>query len=188
MRDPIERTISHYWHRVVYNDEHRTMLQAITEDSQYCDVSYYAMQLSPYFDRFKADRIKALTLEELVEDRDEVLNSIFNWLNLDSSVAIPSFTIENATPETVRQSKKLGVIVRNMLEKYDYLNDFTRHVPLPVRTYYTAHLSGPQVNRRDVDIEAVVRRLQPLQRWQTAELSGLISRGFPEWKTLYFDF
>ena len=43
MRDPIERTISHYWHRVVYNDEHRTMLQAVAEDSKYCDVSYYAM-------------------------------------------------------------------------------------------------------------------------------------------------
>ena len=57
MRDPIERTISHYWHRLVYNDEYRSLSHAIAEDSQYCDVSYYAMQLTPYFHSFKADQI-----------------------------------------------------------------------------------------------------------------------------------
>ena len=42
MRDPVERTISHYWHRVIHNNELRPIALAIKNDRQYCDVSYYA--------------------------------------------------------------------------------------------------------------------------------------------------
>ena len=71
VRDPTERTISHYWHRVIYNSEDRSLSRAIAEDTQYCDVSYYAMQLNSYFKQFNRDQIKILTLEELIQDHDK---------------------------------------------------------------------------------------------------------------------
>ena len=39
MRDPIERTLSHYWHRVQRLGEHRSLSTAIKNDPQYTDVA-----------------------------------------------------------------------------------------------------------------------------------------------------
>ena len=58
MRDPIERTISHYSHRVRWLGKSRSLSPAIKDDPQYRDVSYYAMQLVPYFKLFGRDQIK----------------------------------------------------------------------------------------------------------------------------------
>src|ERR1700730_14880709 len=44
MRDPVERAMSHYWHMVNWEGEWRSILDAIKEEPQYRDVSYYAMQ------------------------------------------------------------------------------------------------------------------------------------------------
>jgi len=184
IRDPIERTISHYWHRVMYNDEDRSLSRAIAEDSQYCDVSYYAMQLAPYFDRFKSDQIKILTLEGLIENPNEAMKSIFLWLGLDPSITISPVTQENLTPDIVRQRARWWSVVRRVSEKHSLLLKVINCVPEPLRQYYGAGLSNRQINRRGVNIEAVVRGLRPLQRRQTEELSQLIGRDFPEWKTL----
>ena len=39
MRHPIERTISHYWHGVRCGDEHRDILTAIQDNSEYVDIA-----------------------------------------------------------------------------------------------------------------------------------------------------
>ena len=65
MRDPIERTISHYWHMVTYHAERRPILEAIKAEPQYLDVSHYAMQLMPYLDRFGSDRVAVVSFEQL---------------------------------------------------------------------------------------------------------------------------
>ena len=52
MRDPVKRTISHYWHNVRLHGEKRDPLKAIQEDSLYLEVSDYAMQLDPYIQIF----------------------------------------------------------------------------------------------------------------------------------------
>src|SRR5277367_2746147 len=66
LRDPVERTISHYWHMVRYHSECRSIAAAIRHDTQYVAVSHYAMQLAPFRERFGDDRIMVLTHEALV--------------------------------------------------------------------------------------------------------------------------
>ena len=65
MRDPVERTISHYWHNVRFFGEHRPMLAALESDPQYTDTSDYARQLNAYLTHFERGRIYVLTLEAL---------------------------------------------------------------------------------------------------------------------------
>src|SRR5262249_14086468 len=48
LRDPIERTVSHYWHFVLDGREDRDMLPAVRRNPEYVARSYYAMQLQPY--------------------------------------------------------------------------------------------------------------------------------------------
>jgi hypothetical protein len=184
MRDPVERTISRYWHKVIHNSEDRSPSRAISEYSQYCNVSYYAMQLTPYFERFKRDQIKMLTLEELVENPDETVRSIFRWLGLDAAGLIPLVHFENATPDIVRQRLRGWGAVRRYSENHEFLLDMIERIPESIRNY-GARVFSRQINRLDVNIDAVVRDLLPLQRRQTEELSLLIGRDFPEWKTLY---
>jgi hypothetical protein len=65
MRDPVERTISHYWHMVRYHAERRPILETIRTEPQYLDVSHYAMQLVPFLELFGRDRVAVLTFERL---------------------------------------------------------------------------------------------------------------------------
>jgi hypothetical protein len=142
------------------------------------------MQLTPYLHRFKSGQIKMLTLEELIDKPDETVRSIFRWLGLDASVLIPPAQFENATPDVVRQRLRWWGKARRYSENHEFLLDVIERIPESIRNY-GARVFSRQINRLDVNIHAVVRDLLPLQRRQTEELSLLIGRGFPEWKTLY---
>ena len=181
MRDPIERTISHYWHRVRHHREHRSLLPAIRDDSQYRDVSNYAMQLSPYLERFKQDQIKLLTFEELTGNTNETLRSIFRWLKLDESIASVTIQPDNVTPEIVRKSIWM---LHRLRQDNQLLCAAIDRLPSCVRRF-GARMLTREVDRRNVDISEVVRYLRPLQQRQTEVLTKLIGREFPEWKTLY---
>jgi len=181
MRDPIERTISHYWHRVRWLGEHRSLSCAIKHDPQYCDVSYYAMQLAPYLRFFKREQIKTLTFEELIKNTKETVRSILQWLNIESSV-VPLLSPENATPEVIEQRIGGGVLY-GLREKgpvfraaIDSVPDFVRRIGVRMVTR--------KIYRPNVDTSEVVRYLRPLQRMQTKELEQLLGREFPEWTTL----
>ena len=62
MRDPVERTVSHYWHNVAGGWEDRDMLAAVKRLKDYTARSHYAMQLRPYINTFGRDRVHLLTL------------------------------------------------------------------------------------------------------------------------------
>jgi hypothetical protein len=179
MRDPLERTISHYWHRVRHHHEHRSLLSAIRNDSQYRDVSNYAVQLAPYLDRFKQDQIKLLTFEELTGNTDDTIQSIFRWLKLDGSIASVTTQPENVTPEIIRRS----TVLHRLRHENRLLCAAIDRIPSSVRRF-GARMVTRQVDRRNIDISEVVRYLRPMQQRQTEALTKLIGREFSEWVTL----
>ena len=187
MRDPIERTISHYWHRVRHNGECRSITQAIKTDPQYRDVSYYKMQISPYLKAFKRDQLMLLTFEELVGNTAETVRGIFRWLNVDSSFDVPLVPPENVTPETVGQVPAWWGSVFQFKKDNDFVNAVIDYIPASIRRSARLTISRmilQRVNRPRVDIDEVVQYLRPLQQKQTQELTHLLGRDFPEWKTL----
>jgi hypothetical protein len=108
MRDPVERTISHYW-QGVGRGERRSILDAIKEVPLYCNVSYYAMQLTPFIEKFGKERVRLLTFE-LMSCPKETMKDIWKWLEIDSSVE-PSGVDkpENVRPELVNMATMFGV-------------------------------------------------------------------------------
>jgi hypothetical protein len=183
MRDPIERTISHYWHRVRHNHELRSITQAIRNDPQYRDVSYYKMQISPYLKAFKRDQLKLLTFEELISNTAETVREIFRWLNVDSSFELPLISPENVTPETVEQLPAWWESVSRFKKQNDLVNAAIDYIPASIRRN-AGRMILRRVNRSLVDIDEVVQYLRPLQQKQTQELTHLIGRDFPEWRML----
>jgi hypothetical protein len=183
MRDPVERTISHYWHRVRKRGEFRGMLQAIRESLPYREVSDYAMQLEPYFARFPREHIAIFSFEEMIQDPPRVLRQILEWLRVDPEW-LPSDLDgrENATPEVVEKVRGKGIL--NRFRYSPLWNAVGPYVPRAIRKIGVAASKGP-VNRLDESLEPVYEFLRPIQRRQTEKLRQLLGREFPEWTTLY---
>src|SRR5215469_15301084 len=104
MRDPIERAISHYWHRVRFWGEHRPIAAAVRSDPQYVEVSDYAMQLAQYLRHVGRERIYALTYEDLLADSIGQVRRIYSWLRVDASFCPTSLNVAtNVMPEVFNQ-------------------------------------------------------------------------------------
>ncbi|MBE9190538.1 sulfotransferase [Gloeocapsopsis crepidinum LEGE 06123] len=182
MRDPIERTISHYWFHVSYFKERRDIVTAIQQQPHYLEVSDYAMQLKLYFDAFGKERVATLTLEDLKKDATKEMQKLFAWLGVDSSF-VPQNLEErkNVTPRKVLwQEKSLAGSLRNS----KYWQAVKPIVPKSMRTWAKSW-SNTYVDREVVDLEPVKAFLRPIQVKQVETLSELLGRQFPEWKTLY---
>ena len=87
LRDPVQRTYSHYWHRVrsgevVASFEH-TLRHA---PHSLLTRSYYQRQLEAYLRHFPRERIKILLLEELMLDIQRSLDEVARFLDLRTSV------------------------------------------------------------------------------------------------------
>jgi hypothetical protein len=80
LRDPVARTISHYWYMVRFFGERRDLLTAIREDPDYVDTSNYALQLRPYLALFGRERVLAITTEALASNRRTTMAGVYRWL------------------------------------------------------------------------------------------------------------
>lgn len=187
MRDPIERAISHYWHQVRFQREHRDLLTAVREEPHYREVSHYAMQLEPYRRLFGAERVATLTIEGLRADPLGEIERLYRWLGID-----PSFVPDDigarrhATPERIVRPKGSG-----RLERFRYSplwNALGPAVPAPIRAF-GRRLAAESLDRAS-ETEAqrrVAEFLRPFQRAETEALAEMLGRPFPEWTVLYGD-
>jgi hypothetical protein len=183
MRDPIERTISHYWHSVRWHGEKRDMLSAIKGESHFLDVSNYPMQLAPYFKIFGHQAVYSLTFEQLVDDPISVVSAIYSWLGVDPSFTPPNIRQkENITPARVEQIKGLGI-----LHRFRYSKVWNRLHPLfPTFLINLGRYAAVKdVNRSSVRMNKVIDYLRPILIQNTEDLRIMLDRSFPEWSTLY---
>ncbi|MBK6472935.1 MAG: sulfotransferase [Betaproteobacteria bacterium] len=184
MRDPVERTISHYWHMVELRGEARPPLQAIVEEPHYTEVSHYVDQLAPYLQRFGRERVHALTFEELKRDPVAAVRGVFEWLGVDTDFVPDAVgSAHNVTPEEVKQ-KRAGMGLLDRLRHSDAWTAVGPLVPPAVRKLGVALVEKP-VLRREVDLAPVVAHLRPLQQAQTRVLEAQLGRRFDDWKTLW---
>jgi hypothetical protein len=184
VRDPVERTISHYWHMVEHRGETRSPLSAIKEDPHYIEVSDYAMQLTPYIERFGRDRVYVMTFEELIRDPAHSVRGVFEWLGVAADfVPTGLAAAHNVTPVRVRQ-QRAGM---GWLQRFRHSALWTRLGPLTPAGLRRLGVGFAEksVVRKQVDVTDVVDYLRPLQKAQTTRLAALVGREFPEWKTLY---
>ena len=182
IRDPIERTISHYWWNVRWEGEKRDPYQAILQDNFYQNVSYYALQIKQYLKFFSKNQIKILTLESLKKDPLGTLKDLFIWLGVDNHY-IPSNLNKkyNPTPK---------VIIKNrihILEKLRFSRFWDQVGPLfpkTVRSFFRK-LNEVTLDRQQYDFTEIIKILRPIYLKQTEELLKIFDLDISDWKTLY---
>jgi hypothetical protein len=185
MRDPVERTISHYWHAVRHRLrlERRDLLTAVREEPHYRDVSHYAMQLERYIRIFGRERILAVTFEEMNARPDTFITAIFRWLGVESSF-IPGNLDDrsNVTPKSIRRIKGRGLL--HEFRHTGLWNAVGPWVPSSLRRV-GKRLAVDRVDRTDQPTAEAIAYLRPIQADQTKNLAELLGREFPEWKTVH---
>ncbi|MGP8034296.1 MAG: sulfotransferase family protein [Steroidobacteraceae bacterium] len=183
MRDPVDRAISHYWHRVRWWGERRSMLDAIRSDPQYLDVSYYARQLREYLRYAGRDRVYALTYESLLADPPNQLSSVYTWLKVNPLFRPSKLgTRANSRPDVVYQVRGFGLLER--LRRSSAYASTARYLPLAARRLGYG-LALRSVRPADQPMAAVEKYLRARQQPQVEELHALLNRRFPEWRMLH---
>ena len=168
---------------VRHHAEYRSLARAIREDDQYLAVSYYAMQVKPYLERFGNDRVAIVTLEALIRHPVDVMRELYEWLGVDPADAdVTSFgQPENVTPEVIRAPLWGGLPRR--LRQSPWCRNIFAAIPNPIQTTL-GQFAGRDVSRHSIDLAEVVAFLRPIQSCQTEELARLLGRDFSEWTTL----
>jgi Sulfotransferase family len=182
MRDPIERTLSHYWHNAKYHDERRDILKAVQREPHYREVSHYAMQIEPFLELFGPGQVKALTLETLKNDPVTVLQGLFRWLGVDDSHEPPDLARRNATGEEIMGAHRLPALRR--IRRWRHWDRVGPLIPKPIRSA-GRWLAERKRKPAAVDTGRVADYLRPIQQDETRELTRLLGREFPEWTTLF---
>lgn len=182
MRDPVERSISHYWHRWRWWGERRPILAAIRSEPLYIDVSHYAAQLKEYLKHVGRERIYVLTHEALIADPANQLSRLYAWLKVDPSFRPDRLGVPfNKRPEVVYQPRGYGLLDR--LRRSALYGRLAPYIPESARHFgYGLALRG--MRPADVPLGAVQDYLRARQLPQTEELRALLRRDFPEWTTL----
>jgi hypothetical protein len=82
VRDPVERTVSHYLHAVQRGRERRSLSDALSvlTDNVYVDPSRYYMQLEQYWSYYPPERILVLKAEELHQEPQAALGRVTSFL------------------------------------------------------------------------------------------------------------
>jgi Sulfotransferase family len=182
MRDPVERTISHYWHRVRWSGEHRPLLAALRADPQYTDTSYYARQLSAYLQHVGRERIYTLTLEGLAEDMVGEMSRLYAWLGVDASFRPAARDVDtNMRPDTFERVRGRGLLDR--LRRTPAYWRVAPYLPSPLRTLARS-LALRTAGTAEAPLAQARSYLRTRQLDETEELGRILGRGFPEWKTL----
>jgi hypothetical protein len=179
MRNPLARTVSHYWHMVQHHCERRDLFTAVREHPPYVNVSNYSMQLTPYFETFGRERVQTLTFEELVADPVAVVQKLFAWLGVDAAFVPPNIGArENVTGPAVEPRK--GWVNRFRHSRlWGAVGGF---VPRPLRRL-GRRLAQRRVERSPQELARVAAYLAPIQAEQVHALRELLGRDFPEWES-----
>ena len=97
LRNPIDRTLSHYLHNVWRGRESRPFSVAVRPDSNFVMTSRYSWQLDHYLNHFPSEQLLLVTTEELDRSPDRTMSRILQFVGVDDAVAIDTSKRHNVT-------------------------------------------------------------------------------------------
>src|ERR1700722_14896864 len=121
------------------------------------------MQLEEYLRVFPREQILALTFEELTENLERTMATVFNWLNLDASVTLPEIPPQNVTPG---QFDGPVWMWRRLRQQNRLMRAAVDRLPPAVRRFGSG-LVTRDVNPGGADLSGIVDYLRPRQLRQT---------------------
>jgi len=201
LRNPIDRTISHYNYLKSLGSEDSDFDTAILKNKSkapttsdllpeynvknYYQYSLYGKWVEKYFNTFKTENIKIITFEELIENQLETINSCFNFLGLEELDELPDMkmnkTVKLRFPKLYR---KIRIFALNKSQSRDIVKHF---IPKSIRRKYKNAILDlilriMQTNKTMPSIYADKRKmLKNLLEEDVLSLKAITGRAFNEW-------
>lgn len=184
VRNPYERTVSHYYHSVrnlAGYGETRTVFDAVKSDPVYTAYSDYALQIEPYINLFGRDQIKVVRFEDMLADRTQVVNDVFRWLGLEDIGVIEQDIKANITPAVYRKAKGRGLL--NTLRHSKAWEMVSPLVPTTIKNMgnqlaeETSHSKITEDEKRQL-----FEYLNPSFEEAISRLENLLERDFSLWR------
>jgi hypothetical protein len=178
VREPVSRTISHYWHNTKYHEK-RPINEALRTDPIYRDTSDYAMQLEQYLAHFDRDRIHVVVSERMRRNREAVLAEIFDWLGVASFIPDPADLADrNVSPSTSRRERIPGIsAVRDSALWQRVRKRLPERLIDTLRLASTKSVAQSEVSDAAVRAELAVYFADRIRRFE-----AMIGREIPEWR------
>jgi hypothetical protein len=182
VRDPIERTVSHYQHSVAVAGERRPLQEALGDLSDpylpwVCN-SLYASQLERYLRCFPEERILVVDQAELLANRRPTLRQIFGFLSVDETFTCRQFDEELYRSEGRRvyprgYERFVGLVVAPSVQW------------IPSRVRRGARRAAERVLWSPLETptldETLRKRLAALYSGEVERLRALTGKAFPTW-------
>lgn len=114
IRDPVDRTVSHYIHEWSMGVMSGDMGAALDQHPELTAYSRYAMQIAPWADAFGRDSIHMVSLEAMRQDPQATLSEVGRFLGLpEAPVWQDEQARVNVSAERIRRFPLYGLIVDN---------------------------------------------------------------------------
>ena len=178
VRDPVTRTIRHYWQRAKELLESLPLDKAVVEGSIYVDTSDYKLQIDQYLKYFDRSSICVVSSEDLRNRRRETLETILGWLNLPPvEFGESDLTDRHVSPPTSRRAR--FAFARSIRDSAAW-TAVRPLVPTAVRNTL-ARAATVTFERASIDDTAVREWLIDYFSPRVAEFETLCGRTFPGW-------
>lgn len=180
VRDPIQRMVSHYVHRLAMGLEERPLSQALTDVSRqnpYVTRSLYQWQLQQYLPYYPLERILIITSEDLRDSRHATLQQIFTFLGVDPDFTSPGFQRLKFRSQDLRRLHPSG----RRLHEFSYKH-MNRTAPALQRrlTYWLCYPLSDKLEQPHLD-ESQRETLQAKVWSDVQQLRSLTGHAFAEW-------
>jgi Sulfotransferase family len=181
VRDPIERGVSHYQHRVSMEGERRSFPDALGDlsdiSSPYICAGLYGSQLDRYLRHFPQDRILVIDQVDLLTDRRAALREIFSFLSVDPSFECDLSDERGATRD--RRVYRPGYVRVADRAAASPLHRLPRGVRRSMRRLLDKAL-WPPLETPSID-EGLRTRLEALYAGEVARLRAITGKRFATW-------
>ena len=173
VRDPVERMLSHYVHARSHDEEKRQISECIhtEEKNPYVAYSSYAFQIKRYLEYFDNEQLLIVDSHELKNERESVLEEIFNFIGATPEyIAGSDFSAEaNKSAGATERNRLISSLVRVQWVHgaYASLPEKARSLLKP---FYRSPLDKPELSQKQK--EELYDYFKPEVRW-LREFSGL---------------
>ena len=177
MRDPIARVRSQYVAAVVHGIETKPFAEAVTEQSNYTNLSRYAMQLEQWLKHFDREQILLLTSEQLWRSHEPTMAEVFRFLGVDADF------VPEAIPANVTKNKVIRTGVANDVRRSGAAR-VLRHLPESMKAPVRRYAERSSYSAADIPAELTPElrsMLTEVLRSDVERLKQYMPAGFDTW-------
>ena len=177
MRDPIARVRSQYVAAVVHGIETKPFAEAVTEQSNYTNLSRYAMQLEQWLKHFDREQILLLTSEQLWRSHEPTMAEVFRFLGVDADF------VPEAIPANVTKNKVIRTGVANDVRRSGAAR-VLRHLPESMKAPVRRYAERSSFSAADIPAELTPElrsMLTEVLRSDVERLKQYMPAGFDTW-------